>query len=319
MIKKLGFFSYSSHLRNKVIPSIKKNKNIKPVAILSFGNKVNNDQYFKNSKIYKNKIKFFLNKSYDTVYISSITANHFKDCMLALKYKKNVICEKPICHNSNQLKKILNLAKKNKLKVDEMYQYCFHPLFSKIEKILKYKILGKIINIDSAFNAPLIDKKNFRFKKNLGGSALFDVGVYPLSTLIFLLKNTKYKILNSKIFYKKNIKVDTLGEANIKSNKTTYRYNWGYRSLYQNYIKITGSKATLSAKFIFSKKISQTGNISITFKNKFKKIKVKKSNQINNAFNFYLNRIKSKNYNKKNIMLLNLLIAVKKKSQIIFI
>jgi dihydrodiol dehydrogenase / D-xylose 1-dehydrogenase (NADP) len=148
---------------NKVIPSIKRNKNIIPSAIFSLGNKVNNDQYFQNSKLYKKKVKFFLDKSYDTVYISSVTANHFKDCMLALKYKKNVICEKPICKNTNQLKKILSLAKKNKLKVDEVYQYCFHPLFYKIEKILKNKVLGRVIYIDSAFNAPIIDKKNFRF------------------------------------------------------------------------------------------------------------------------------------------------------------
>jgi predicted dehydrogenase len=303
---------------NKVVPSIKKNKNIIPSAILSLGNKVNNDKYFINSKIYKKKIKFFLDKSYDTVYISSVTANHFKDCMLALKYKKNVICEKPICQNSNQLKKILSLAKKNKLKVDEVYQYCFHPLFYKIEKILKNKFLGRVIYIDSSFNVPITNKKNFRFKRNLGGSALLDVGVYPLSTLIFLLKNTKYKIINSKIFYKKNIQVDTMGEANIKLNKTKLRYKWGYSSLYQNYIKIIGSKGTLSAKFIFSKKISQTGNISIVFKNKLKKIKIKKSNQINNAFNFYLNRIKSKNYNKKSIMLLNLLTQIKKESRKFF-
>ena len=38
---------------NKVIPSIKRNKNIIPSAILSLGNKVNNDQYFQNSKLYK--------------------------------------------------------------------------------------------------------------------------------------------------------------------------------------------------------------------------------------------------------------------------
>ena len=304
---------------NKVIPSIKRNKNIIPSAILSLGNKVNNDQYFQNSKLYKKKVKFFLDKSYDTVYISSVTANHFKDCMLALRYKKNVICEKPICKNTNQLKKILSLAKKNKLKVDEVYQYCFHPLFYKIEKILKSKVLGRVIYIDSAFNVPIIDKKNFRFKKNLGGSALFDVGVYPLSTLIFLLKNTKYKIINCKIFYKKNINVDIMGEANIKLNKTKLKYNWGYSSPYKNYIKIFGSKGTLSAKFIFSKKIFQTGNISIAFKKKRKKIKIKRSNQINNAFNFYLNRIKSKNYNKKSIMLLNLLTQIKKKSKKIFI
>jgi NDP-hexose-3-ketoreductase len=319
MIKKLGFLSYSNHLTNKVIPSIKRNKNIIPSAILSLGNKVNNNQYFQNAKLYKKKVKFFLDKSYDTVYISSVTANHFKDCMLALKYKKNVICEKPICKNTNQLKKILSLAKKNKLKVDEVYQYCFHPLFYKIKKILKSKVLGRVIYIDSAFNVPIIDKKNFRFKKNLGGSALLDVGVYPLSTLIFLLKTIKYKIVNCKIFYKKNINVDIIGEANIKLNKTKLKYKWGYSSPYQNYIKIIGSKGTLNAKFIFSKKISQTGNISIAFKKKRKKIKIKRSNQINNAFNFYLNRIKSKNYNKKSIMLLNLLTQIKKESKKIFI
>jgi len=319
MIKKLGFLSYSSHLANKVIPSIKKNKNIIPSAVFSLGDKVNNDQYFQNSKIYKKKSKFFLDKSYDTVYISSVTADHFKDCMQALKYKKNVICEKPICQKPSQIKKILSIANKNKLKVDEMYQYCFHPLFNKIKKILKNKVLGKIIYIDSAFTVPINDKKNFRFKKNLGGSALLDVGVYPLSTLIFLLKNRKYQIINSKIFYRKNIKVDTIGEANINSNGTKFRYKWGYSSLYQNYIKIIGSKGTLSAKFIFSKKISQTGNIIIAFKNKLQKIKIKKSNQINNAFDFYLNRIKYKNYNKKNLLLLNLSFKIKKNSKKIFI
>ena len=319
MIKKLGFLSYSSHLRNKVIPSIKKNKNIIPTAILSSGNKVNNNQYFKNSKKYKKKIKFFLDKSYDTVYISSVTANHFKDCMLALKYKKNVICEKPICQNLNQLKKILSLAKRNSLKIDEVYQYCYHPLFNKIKKILKNKALGRIIYIDSAFIAPIIDKKNFRFKKNLGGSALLDVGVYPLSTLIFLLRNRKYRIINGRIFYKKNIKVDTKGEVNIESKETTIRYKWGYNSLYQNYIKIVGSKGTLITNFIFSKKISQSGCIIITFKNKNKKIKVKRSNQINNAFNFYLNRVNSKNYFEKNISLLKLLLRVKRNSEKIFV
>ena len=110
-----------------------------------------------------------------------------------------------------------------------------------------------------------------------------------------------------------------MGEANIKLNKTKLKYKWGYSSPYKNYIKIFGSKGTLSAKFIFSKKIFQTGNISIAFKKKRKKIKIKRSNQINNAFNFYLNRIKSKNYNKKSIMLLNLLTQIKKKSKKIFI
>ncbi len=97
-----------------------------------------------------------------------------------------------------------------------------------------------------------------------------------------------------------------MGVANIRLGKIQAKLSWGYNFPYQNYIKIIGTKGTLMSKFIFSKKISQVANIKIAFKNKIQNIKVQKSNQIDNAFNFYLNRTKSKNYYKKNILLLNL-------------
>ena len=81
---------------------------------------------YENKKIRKNKSKFknvkwvedeniiFEDKNVDLVVISSYDNHHFGQIKKGLEYKKNIFCEKPICQNLNQLKKINNLLKKNK-------------------------------------------------------------------------------------------------------------------------------------------------------------------------------------------------------------
>ena len=97
--------------------------------------------------------------------------------------------------NPLQVKNILKLAKSKKLNVYEVFQYTFHPLLLKIKNILKSKILGDIINIESKFTAPINDAKNFRYNKSLGGGSLYDMGIYPLSLNIFLFGNLNPRII----------------------------------------------------------------------------------------------------------------------------
>ena len=102
MKNNIAFWSYGTHLKKRVIPSIKKNKNIIPKAILSKKNKeIKKNQYLKKIKIYSSKKKFLLDDTYDTIYISSVTSNHYKNCIDSLNYNKNIICEKPIALKPN--------------------------------------------------------------------------------------------------------------------------------------------------------------------------------------------------------------------------
>ena len=56
MKKKISFWSYSRHLENRIIPSLKSNKNIVPVAIFSKKPKaIKKNDYLKNIKIFSNK------------------------------------------------------------------------------------------------------------------------------------------------------------------------------------------------------------------------------------------------------------------------
>ena len=288
---RLGIWSYSNHFRYKVFPSIKNNRKIDVVAILSNKKKDKNSD-LKNIKWFKNKKSFFDFCNLDYVYISSVNSKHFLDCKYALNKDVNVICEKPMCLNLDELNKLKNIAKERERNIFEMTQYTSHPLFIKLRKILSSKKIGEIIKVKSSFKIPLNDKKNFRFNNNYGGGALFDVGFYPISTMFTLFDSKIIEIEKVKLI-KKN-KIDMAGNLLAKNEEGIRFYlKWGFNSLYENYINIFGKKGKIKVNFFFSKRVKQDGKIEI-IKKKKEIINIENANQINLAFNDILFKKKFK-------------------------
>ena len=108
----LSIWSLSNHFQTKVLPSIKSNKRIKIVSILT--NKKSYNFNFKKINWYTDKKKFINNNNFDYVYISSVNSMHYNYSKFALENNKNVICEKPICLKKEQLYNLKKIAKKNK-------------------------------------------------------------------------------------------------------------------------------------------------------------------------------------------------------------
>ena len=99
-------------------------------------------------KKYPNKIvtskedEIFFDKEVNLVSIASYDQFHFNQILKCFKYKKNMIIEKPLCLNSNQLKKIYFLSKKNKdIKITSNLVLRTNSLFKDFKKrIRKQKI-----------------------------------------------------------------------------------------------------------------------------------------------------------------------------------
>lgn len=277
-----AIWSFSNHFQNKVLPSIRNNKKIKIKYILT--KRINKDLKLKNLEWLENKKKLKLKKDINFIYISSVNVNHYKNIKFALSNRFNVICEKPICLRSSQFKELIRISKVKKVKFFEVIQYKHHPVFLKLKEIIKKKIIGEIKKVESEFKVPItMTEDNFRFKKNLGGGALNDVGFYPISIIFTLFDSKKIKIIKTN--FKKENKLDIKGSLFAENeNKIPFKLEWGFKSLYKNYLKIKGTKGEIKVKFIFSKQVIQGAEIIL--KNPQKKIiKVKKANQINLAFN----------------------------------
>ena len=305
-MRSLSIWSLSNHFLTKVFPSIKSNKRIKIVSILT--NKKQNNFKIKNS--YTDRKKIIAVKNFDYVYISSINSLHYNYIKFALENNKNVLCEKPICLDTKELHNLKKIAKKNKKFFFEVIQYMHHPLFIKLKKLIDKKTVGKILRVESSFKIPLKEKKNFRFNNKLGGGALYDVAYYPISSMFTLFNSNKIKILKSKII--KENKLDISGKIRAKNeNKIIFELTWGFKSSYENNIRIFGENGIMNVDFIFSKKIFQGGSINIFNGKKKKIITVAKANQINLAFNSMIFS-KKEFFDKRFDLSLNILKIIKK-------
>jgi predicted dehydrogenase len=118
----------------------------------------------------------------DAIYISTPHPLHCENTLLCLSEGKAVLCEKPFAMNAKQAAKMVAAARRRKLFLMEAMWGRFHPAQVKLRSLIREGIIGepRLLQADFAFRAPF-DAGNRLFNPALGGGALLDVGIYPIS------------------------------------------------------------------------------------------------------------------------------------------
>ena len=149
-------------------------------------------------KIYGNYDEMLKDEKIDVVYISTPHSNHYEYIMESLRNNKNVLCEKAITVNSNQLNEIVSLAKEKNLIVAEAMTIYHMPLYKRLRKLVDDGKLGKIKMIQVNFGSlKEYDVTNRFFSPDLAGGALLDIGTYALSFTRYFLSSQPDEILTT--------------------------------------------------------------------------------------------------------------------------
>lgn len=122
----------------------------------------------------------------DAVYIPLPNHLHMPWTLKALAAGKHVLCEKPIALNAAEARQMADAAQAADRLLMEAFMYRFHPRSQRIKQMADDGELGDLRVIRSAFcfHLPpeqLADGSNIRFKPEMGGGALMDVGAYGVS------------------------------------------------------------------------------------------------------------------------------------------
>ncbi len=118
----------------------------------------------------------------DVVYVSTPHNLHYENCLMLIKEGKAILCEKPFTINADQAEEVINLAKKKKCFIMEAMWTRYLPAFVKVREILGQGSLGEIRMLSASFGFKAeFDPLHRLFNPSLGGGALLDVGVYPVS------------------------------------------------------------------------------------------------------------------------------------------
>ena len=126
----------------------------------------------------------YKNEDIDVVYVGTIHPCHYDQVKACLMNGKHVLCEKPLTMSAEKTKELLNLSVEKKLMLQEGMWTRFFPAIQKVrELIFKSNTIGEVMCVQSNFGVLLnweCDRKHRALNKALGGSAILDIGVYPL-------------------------------------------------------------------------------------------------------------------------------------------
>ncbi|XP_045490782.1 trans-1,2-dihydrobenzene-1,2-diol dehydrogenase [Pieris rapae] len=129
----------------------------------------------------------------DVAYIGALNPQHYDLVCLFLNSGKHVLCEKPLCLNYKQTQSLIKLARSKKLFFMEAVWSRFSPAYIALEKEINNGKLGEIKYVDATFGVPIVNHDRVS-KKELGGSALLDIGVYTIQFAQYIFKDDPIKV-----------------------------------------------------------------------------------------------------------------------------
>jgi len=96
------------------------------------------------------------------------------------------LCEKPLTANAAEAEAVAAAAGASGLVVMEAFHYRYHPLAARMKAIVDSGELGEIHHLESSLCAPMPMFRDIRYRLDLAGGAVMDLGCYCIHQLRFL-------------------------------------------------------------------------------------------------------------------------------------
>ncbi len=118
----------------------------------------------------------------DVVYVATPNPFHAEHAKLALDAGKHVLLEKPFTLNTAEATELFRLAHDKKLVLLEAMWTRFLPHMIRVREVIAAGTIGEVRTVIADHNQKLPAEPDHRVNsRELGGGALLDLGVYPVS------------------------------------------------------------------------------------------------------------------------------------------
>lgn len=123
----------------------------------------------------------------EIIYIATPHSLHAENISLCLNADKHVLCEKPMTLNAAESTECIALARSKNLFLMEAVWMRFFPAIRQLKRWITEGMIGKVhlVQADFCLHVPF-DPAHRLYNPELGGGALLDLGIYPLSLTTYL-------------------------------------------------------------------------------------------------------------------------------------
>jgi NDP-hexose-3-ketoreductase len=293
----IGIVGYANIAKNSIIPTLREMKEFNLIGVASRTKKkafiISEEFKLKSFNSYESILE---NAALDAVYIPLPNSLHYQWAKKALEKKINVLVEKSMACEFEEVVELNNLAKDKALVLIENFQFRFHAQLKYLKELIDNGKIGELRNMRASFGfPPFQDSNNIRYKKELGGGALLDVGAYPLKLSQIFLGND-ITVKSARLEKSRSNNVSIWGSAFITQNigNLTSQIAFGFDNFYQNNIELWGSKGKIYTNRIFTAKPGFEPLIYIETNEGNEIIKIPPDNHFENMLRYFYNKITTK-------------------------
>ncbi len=124
----------------------------------------------------------------DVVYNALPPSGHLEWTIAALEAGKAVLCEKPFAMNAGEARRMVDAAAATGRVLMEAFHYRYHRVIRDAETLVRAGELGRIERASASFNVNIAKSPTeLRWRAELGGGGLMDLGCYPIHALRTLI------------------------------------------------------------------------------------------------------------------------------------
>jgi D-xylose 1-dehydrogenase (NADP+, D-xylono-1,5-lactone-forming) len=211
---------------------------------------------FNFQKVYPDYQSLLDDPDIDAIYNPLPNHLHCEWTCKAAKAGKHILCEKPMALDVKEVKKMIRETDKYDVLIMEAFMYRFHPQHTKVLQLIESGEIGELRNVQSAFTfMSTTDSDNYRWRPEMGGGALMDVGCYPISAARMILGTEPISVSVAAHFDAKR-KVDLSFSILLEfPEHRTALIHCSFEAQFQDYYQVVGTKGKITASRAFIPKM----------------------------------------------------------------
>jgi len=295
----IAVWGLGKHAINKILPSIIHCPCLTLTGVYSRNQTVVHENMRRyGCRTWSSPEKMLEDMDLDIIYISTPIALHAEQGLNVLKSGKHCWIEKPLTNSLDDTYIMVDTAKRHGLSLFECFMYQYHPQYQLLKEYIGKSEIGNIKSVYCKFGIPSLDYPGFRYNKLLGGSALYDIGCYPISALLDLIPGEQPNIIFKKLKNMKEYDVDIEGFVQLSFPSGINAFlEWDMERSYRNEIDIWGTEKSVYTEKIFSKNPEYEPILQIRDKHgNLTNVVVEKANHFITMLNAFVSSVKKTDF-----------------------
>ncbi|MBS9522924.1 Gfo/Idh/MocA family oxidoreductase [Litoribacter alkaliphilus] len=144
---------------------------------------------------YENMDDIANNDDIDVIYIVLPSGMHAEYAIKAANTGKHVWCEKPMAKTVEECQSIIDACNKNNVKLTIGYRMQHEPNTQNFKKWVEERKFGEVKMIEAMAGFYSSRTGHWRLDKEMGGGALYDMGVYSINAARYVLQQEPISVM----------------------------------------------------------------------------------------------------------------------------